>query len=89
MLDTLSCARELEDDDGCLMSEHDWRFFLSEWEDYKRATGVTDQHIFLHVFGTVFVFHTICIYMVELKCSDWSPSAASGVVLAFIGQVPG
>ena len=25
------------------MSEHDWRFFVSEWEDYKRATGITDQ----------------------------------------------
>jgi hypothetical protein len=23
------------------MSEHDWRFFVSEWEDYKVATGVT------------------------------------------------
>ena len=30
---------------SCEMSEHDWRFFLSEWEDYKRATGVTDQHM--------------------------------------------
>ena len=27
------------------MSEHDWRFFLSEWEDYKRATGVSGQHM--------------------------------------------
>ena len=27
------------------MSEHDWRFFLSEWDDYKRATGVVDQHM--------------------------------------------
>ena len=30
---------------SCEMSEHDWRIFLSEWEDYKRATGVTDQHM--------------------------------------------
>ena len=30
---------------SCEMSEHDWRFFLSEWEDYKRATGVKDQHM--------------------------------------------
>jgi hypothetical protein len=30
---------------SCEMSEHDWRFFLSEWEDYKRATGVTGQHM--------------------------------------------
>ena len=22
-------------------SERDWRFFLAEWDDYKRATGVT------------------------------------------------
>ena len=27
------------------MTEHDWRFFLSEWQDYKRATGVADQHL--------------------------------------------
>ena len=27
------------------MSEHDWRFFLSELDDYKRATGVVDQHM--------------------------------------------
>ena len=27
------------------MSEHDWRFFGSEWEDYKRATGVTGQNV--------------------------------------------
>ena len=25
------------------MSEHDWRFFLSEFEDYKRATGISGQ----------------------------------------------
>lgn len=30
---------------SCEMSEHDWRFFLSEWEDYKRATGVENQHM--------------------------------------------
>ena len=27
------------------MSEHDWRFFQSEWKDYTRATGVTGQHL--------------------------------------------
>ena len=27
------------------MSEHDWRFFLSEWADYKRATGVSGQNM--------------------------------------------
>ena len=27
------------------MSEHDWRFFLSEWEDYKRATGISGQNM--------------------------------------------
>ena len=27
------------------MSEHDWRFFLSEWKDYTRATGVIGQHL--------------------------------------------
>ena len=27
------------------MSEHDWRFFQSEWLDYTRATGVTGQHL--------------------------------------------
>ena len=27
------------------MSEHDWRFYLSEWEDYKRAVGVTGQDL--------------------------------------------
>ena len=27
------------------MSEHDWRFFLSEWQDYTRATGVTGQYL--------------------------------------------
>ena len=27
------------------MSEHDWRFFQSEWQDYTRATGVTGQHL--------------------------------------------
>ena len=32
-------------DISCEMSEHDWRFFLSEWEDYKRATGVSGQHM--------------------------------------------
>ena len=32
-------------DISCEMSEHDWRFFLSEWEDYKRATGVAGQNM--------------------------------------------
>ena len=27
------------------MSEHDWRFFLSEWDDYKRATGISGQNM--------------------------------------------
>ena len=27
------------------MSEHDWRFFLSEWKDYVRATGVSEQNL--------------------------------------------
>ena len=27
------------------MSEHDWRFFLSEWADYKRATGISGQNM--------------------------------------------
>ena len=27
------------------MSEHDWRFFLSEWKDYTRATGISDQNL--------------------------------------------
>lgn len=27
------------------MTEHDWRFFLSEWQDYKRATGISGQHL--------------------------------------------
>ena len=27
------------------MSEHDWRFFLSEWKDYKRATGISGQNM--------------------------------------------
>ena len=27
------------------MSEHDWRFFLSEWKDYTRATGITNQNL--------------------------------------------
>ena len=27
------------------MSEHDWRFFLSEWQDYKRATGISGQNM--------------------------------------------
>ena len=27
------------------MSEFDWRFFLSEWQDYTRATGVTGQYL--------------------------------------------
>ena len=27
------------------MTEHDWRFFLSEWVDYKRATGISGQHL--------------------------------------------
>ena len=31
------------------MSEHDWRFFLSEWDDYKRATGISG-HICRHWF---------------------------------------
>ena len=26
-------------------SEADWRFFMSEWEDYKRVTGITGQSI--------------------------------------------
>ena len=26
-------------------SEADWRFFLSEWKDYKRVTGITGQDI--------------------------------------------
>ena len=30
---------------SCEMSEHEWRFFLSEWGDYKRATGVSGQHM--------------------------------------------
>ena len=25
--------------------ENDWRFFLSEWEDYKRVTGITGQSV--------------------------------------------
>ena len=27
------------------MTEHDWRFFLSEWQDYKRATGIAEQDL--------------------------------------------
>ena len=27
------------------MSEHDWRFFLSEWQDYKRATRILRQNM--------------------------------------------
>lgn len=27
------------------MSEHDLRFFCSEWQDYTRATGVQGQHL--------------------------------------------
>ena len=27
------------------MSENDWRFSQSEWQDYTRATGVTGQHL--------------------------------------------
>ena len=27
------------------MSEHDWRFFESEWADYKSATGITGSNL--------------------------------------------
>ena len=27
------------------MLEHDWQFFLSEWQDYKRATGISGQNM--------------------------------------------
>ena len=26
-------------------SEADWRFFLSEWTDYKSATGINDKDL--------------------------------------------
>ena len=27
------------------MTEHDWRYYVSEWEDYKRATGINGQDV--------------------------------------------
>jgi hypothetical protein len=35
------------------MSEHNWRFFVSEWEDYKVATGVTRTSLVTELWSCV------------------------------------